>query len=184
VTALDCGTATTTARPNIAEMPAAAPPHSVIERCRAEAVSFKERGGVLSTHAGAFCISNPHLPDCPITYANATFCEQTGYSLEECAGHNCRFLQCSATDRSTIGAMRTCVASMCLNLPASKAAQAQKGGAMASSFRIVNVKKDGTRFLNLVHMAPLYNSQGKLVRCVRRVETHQPTTPHLHSVKV
>ena len=34
----------------------------------------------------------------------------------------------------------------------------------AQTFRVINSKKDGTRFLNLVHMAPLYDSDNKLVR--------------------
>ena len=42
---------------------------------------------------GAFCISNPHLPDCPLTYANPVFLRNTGYTLEEVIGANCRFLQ-------------------------------------------------------------------------------------------
>ena len=34
----------------------------------------------------------------------------------------------------------------------------------ARTFRIVNAKKDGTRFLNMVHMAPLYDRNDTLVR--------------------
>ena len=34
----------------------------------------------------------------------------------------------------------------------------------ARTFRLINAKKDGTRFLNLVHMAPLYDGNNKLVR--------------------
>ena len=34
------------------------------------------------------------------------------------------------------------------------------------TFRLINAKKDGTKFLNLVHMAPLYDKQGNLVRIV------------------
>lgn len=32
------------------------------------------------------------------------------------------------------------------------------------TFRIINAKKDGTRFLNMVHMAPLYDRNDRLVR--------------------
>ncbi len=34
----------------------------------------------------------------------------------------------------------------------------------ACTFRVVNAKKDGTRFLNMVHMAPLYDRNDTLVR--------------------
>lgn len=34
----------------------------------------------------------------------------------------------------------------------------------SKTFRVINCKKDGTRFLNLVHMAPLYDRNNKLVR--------------------
>ena len=43
--------------------------------------------------AGAFCLCNPHLEDCPVVYANPTFCVQTGYPLDAFIGQNCRFLQ-------------------------------------------------------------------------------------------
>jgi len=33
-----------------------------------------------------------------------------------------------------------------------------------TTFRCINAKKDGTRFLNLVHMAPIYDKNDKLVR--------------------
>ena len=34
----------------------------------------------------------------------------------------------------------------------------------ARTFRVINAKKDGTRFLNMVHMAPLYDRNDSLVR--------------------
>ena len=56
----------------------------------------------------AYCVSNPHLTDCPVVYASPTFCAQTGYSLEEITGKNCRFLQVSASNSGRLDA------SMCL----------------------------------------------------------------------
>jgi len=59
----------------------------------------------ISTHdifpeGAAYCVSNPHLTDCPIVYASTTFCSQTGYSLDEITGKNCRFLQVRAAPPS------------------------------------------------------------------------------------
>ena len=35
-----------------------------------------------------FCISDPHLPDCPIVYASDSFLELTGYDRHEVLGRN------------------------------------------------------------------------------------------------
>jgi hypothetical protein len=61
------------------------------QTCRLEAEFFSQ--AALFPDNGAFCISNPHLPDCPLTYANPVFLRNTGYTLEEVIGANCRFLQ-------------------------------------------------------------------------------------------
>ena len=53
---------------------------------------FFRKQDIFPASGGAFYISNPHLKDYPIVYANATFCAQTGYNLDDCIGRNCRFL--------------------------------------------------------------------------------------------
>ena len=97
------------------------------------------------------------LPDCPLTYCNETFCEQTGFEPEDIVGRNRRFLQCGETSRETVAAMGECVSHF-------RRRRRGDGDVGAQTFRIINAKKDGTRFLNLVHIAPIYDSDGKLVR--------------------
>ena len=75
--------------------------------CEAEAVVLAKQTAF--SRLGAFCISNPLLPDCPLTYCNKTFSEQTGFEPEDIVGRNCRFLQCGETSRETVAAMGECV---------------------------------------------------------------------------
>jgi PAS domain S-box-containing protein len=97
------------------------------------------------------------LPDCPLTFANATFCKQTGYPIEEVIGRNCRFLQCGESSRDVINAMGDCFKQF-------QKRRRQGIPVGARTFRVINAKKDGTRFLNMVHMAPLYDRNNTLVR--------------------
>jgi PAS domain S-box-containing protein len=99
-----------------------------------------------------------HLPDCPLTFANNTFLRQTGYELSELIGRNCRFLQCAETSREVIAAMGAAF---------KRFQKRRRPGCVdfgGTTFRCINAKKDGTRFLNLVHMAPIYDKNDKLVR--------------------
>ena len=109
---------------------------------------------------GAFCISNPHLPDMPVTYANKTFCEQTGFDKDAIVGTNCRFLQAPEySDLDTVTAMRDSFAKIPKTNP-------KLSLGFGTSFRIVNQTRTGDLFLNLVHMAPIYDSKGNLARIV------------------
>ena len=38
-------------------------------------------------------LADPDEDDCPLIYANRAFVDLTGYSVAECLGRNCRFLQ-------------------------------------------------------------------------------------------
>jgi PAS domain S-box-containing protein len=162
---------------------------SAVALCEREAALFANLPGSHRIEDGAMCICNPvretlggsrcvlpphsrrpsydwhaprpraqYLPDCPLTYANETFCKQTGYGLEAIVGRNCRFLQCAETDRDVVKAMGDCFKSF------QKRRRRGVRDLGAKTFRVINAKKDGTRFLNLVHMAPLYDQHDKLVR--------------------
>ncbi len=80
-------------------------------------------------------ICDPNLPDCPIIYANPAFYRITGYSEEEVIGHNCRFLQGPGTNPRHIKAMREAI---------------ENGKAI--DVEIVNHRKDGSRFVNELHL--------------------------------
>jgi hypothetical protein len=91
--------------------------------------------------------------DCPLTFASDLFVEQTGFPLEDIIGKNCRFLQGApgisddiVRDMSKF--LKSCVGKTSQELEAYEASQ----GAEPRFFLIVNARKDGSEFLNLVHM--------------------------------
>ena len=91
-----------------------------------------------------FCISDPGLPGCPIVFASDGFLELTGYGRYEVLGRNCRFLQGPATDKETVAELRAAVA-----------------GRRECVVRILNYKKDGTPFWNMLTLAAMRDSAGE-----------------------
>jgi len=96
-----------------------------------------------------FVLSDPGLEDNPIVYVNRSFIEMTGYRLADCLGRNCRFLQGDDVDQDGVREMAEAVAA---ERPA--------------SVTIRNYRRDGTRFLNEVHIAPVRDDAGRVVRFV------------------
>lgn len=86
-----------------------------------------------------FIISDPDLPDNPIIYANRGFMELTGYSEDEVIGYNCRFLQGDDTSEQTVSILREAIRRM-----------------EPVSVEILNYKKNGEPFWNLLHIDPIY----------------------------
>nr|AML77233.1 putative LOV domain-containing protein [Gnetum montanum] len=99
----------------------------------------------LSNIQQSFVLTDPLLPDMPIVYASNMFLQLTGYSKEEIIGHNCRFLQGFERDRSS-------------TLQVKKSIEAEK----CCTLRILNYRKDGSPFWNLLHIAPIRDSSGKI----------------------
>jgi PAS domain S-box-containing protein len=91
-----------------------------------------------------FCISDPGLPGCPIVFASDGFLELTGYGRYEVLGRNCRFLQGPATDAATVAELRAAVA-----------------GRRECAVRILNYKKDGTPFWNMLTLAAMRDAGGE-----------------------
>lgn len=96
-----------------------------------------------------FVLSDPRLEDDPIVYANRSFLEMTGYSEEDVVGHNCRFLQGPSTDAADVARIR----------------RALRDGRPVS-VELVNHRKDGTPFFNELHIAPVRDDRGDIVRHV------------------
>ncbi|KAF0889857.1 hypothetical protein E2562_033246 [Oryza meyeriana var. granulata] len=82
-------------------------------------------------------------------YASAGFFNMTGYTSKEVVGRNCRFLQGSATDPHEIQKIR----------------QALAAGSNYCG-RILNYKKDGTPFWNLLTIAPIKDEDGRLLKFI------------------
>lgn len=78
-----------------------------------------------------------------------SFYKMTGFKADEILGKNCRFLQGEQTDRETVAKIREAV---------------QKGDGF--SCRLLNYRRDGTPFWNLLTITPIKNAQGKVTKFV------------------
>nr|AML79649.1 putative LOV domain-containing protein [Carapichea ipecacuanha] len=103
----------------------------------------------LSTFQQTFVVSDATKPDYPIMYASAGFFKMTGYTSKEVVGRNCRFLQGSDTDPEDVARIR-------------EALQAGNG----YCGRLLNYKKDGTPFWNLLTIAPIKDENGKVLKFI------------------
>lgn len=93
----------------------------------------------------AAVVSDPRQHDNPIVACNQAFAELTGYRCSEVVGRNCRFLGGELTDRKQIARLRDAIT--------------QQRPVMAE---LINYRKNGTRFLNAVMIAPLFGDSGEL----------------------
>ncbi|WP_206667969.1 histidine kinase famiy protein [Teichococcus oryzae] len=91
-------------------------------------------------------LTDPNRHDNPVVFANRAFEDLTGYRQDEIVGRNCRFLQGGQTDRDQVTAMREAIAAE-----------------QPVSVEILNYKRDGTPFWNAVYIAPVYDSDGRLI---------------------
>ncbi|KAK8081272.1 hypothetical protein PG996_000053 [Apiospora saccharicola] len=92
-----------------------------------------------------FCLSDPNKADNPIVFASDGFVKVTGYSRKEVVPRNCRFLQGPQTDRETVRNMKMSI-------------DARKDTVEL----VLNYKKNGDPFWNLLYMAPLFDETGTL----------------------
>lgn len=92
------------------------------------------------------CISDPNLPDNPIVFANAAFCDLTGYAESDVVGQNCRLLQGVGTTEQSVAAVRRAIARQSVE-----------------TVEILNYRKDGTSFLNALQIGPILDDDGKLM---------------------
>ncbi len=96
-----------------------------------------------------FTLADPRLPDAPLVYVNQSFLAITGYTADEVLGRNCRFLQGPDTDPGPIDKLRRAVAD-----------------GRPATVELRNYRKNGTPFWNEVHIAPVRDDRGELVRYV------------------
>ncbi|RMZ72194.1 Hisactophilin c49s mutant phototropin phy3 fusion [Pyrenophora seminiperda CCB06] len=95
--------------------------------------------------AEVFCLTDPSRTDNPIIFASEEFHRTTQYGVGYAIGRNCRFLQGPKTSRSTVARF-------------GKAAREGKD----HSEVLLNYRRDGSPFMNLLMMAPLLDSRGNL----------------------
>jgi len=92
----------------------------------------------------AAVVTDPRRPDNPIVAVNDAFCRLTGYDREEIVGRNCRFLAGPGTEAPAQALLREAVR--------------EKRPALA---QMLNYRKDGTAFRNLVMIAPVLDAGGE-----------------------
>ncbi|XP_062225321.1 phototropin-2-like [Phragmites australis] len=109
----------------------------------------QELKDALSNLQQTFVVSDATRPDCPIIYASAGFFTMTGYSPKEVIGCNCRFLQGPETDMNEVAKIRDAV----------KAGRSFCG-------RLLNYRKEGTPFWNLLTVTPIRDENGKVIKFI------------------
>nr|AML76507.1 putative LOV domain-containing protein [Radula lindenbergiana] len=109
----------------------------------------KDLRDALGSFQQTFVVSDASKPDYPILYASAGFFKMTGYPGKEVIGRNCRFLQGEGTDPNDIAKIRTAL---------------KEGKSFCG--RILNYKRDGTPFWNLLTISPIKDQQGKVLKYI------------------
>ncbi|RSL75910.1 hypothetical protein CEP51_010446 [Fusarium floridanum] len=93
--------------------------------------------------AEVFCLSDPSRPDNPIVFASEEFHRTTQYGMNYAIGRNCRFLQGPKTNPFSVRRIRE---------------KLDAGKEHCETF--LNYRRDGSPFMNLLMVAPLYDSRG------------------------
>lgn len=93
--------------------------------------------------AEVYCITDPSLPDNPIVYASEEFYNTTQYGQEYVIGRNCRFLQGPRTSTAAVRRLIECLS---------------RGEESCET--ILNYRRDGSPFMNLLLLAPMYDNKG------------------------
>ncbi len=119
----------------------------LIAGAQESAVTLRDRA-VLATRM-SFTITDPSRPDNPLVWVNPAFTATTGYSLDEVAGRNCRFLQGADTERGTVDEIRDSIRTQ-----------------QPVTATLLNYRKDGTPFWNELSISPVLDSAGEVTHFV------------------
>jgi PAS domain S-box-containing protein len=97
----------------------------------------------------AFTVSDPSIAGFPLIFVNEKFCEVTGYSKEDSYGRNCRFLQGPGTNPEH----------------GQKLKDDLRDGSVSQTM-LLNYRKTGEPFENLLTMRYIHDSLGRRRYCV------------------
>ena len=92
-----------------------------------------------------FCMTDPGKADNPILYASDGFVAVTGYTRKDIIPRNCRFLQGELTDTY-----------------ATKRLKASIDSCEETVELLLNYRKNGDPFWNLLYVSPLFNESGEV----------------------
>lgn len=104
----------------------------------------------------SFLVTDARQYDCPIVYCSPTFEHLTGYHANEIVGRNCRFLQ-APDGQVTCGSRRTYTDNQAVYHL--KAQMLQNKEHQAS---IINYRKGGQPFVNLITVIPITNDNNEV----------------------
>ncbi|KAK5134442.1 hypothetical protein LTR08_006489 [Meristemomyces frigidus] len=93
-----------------------------------------------------FVLTDPAKADNPIVFASDGFVKVTGYTRNEIIPRNCRFLQSRHTDRAAVKRLKAAIDKR-----------------EESVELLLNTKKNGEPFWNLLYTTPLFDAHGNLV---------------------
>jgi PAS domain S-box-containing protein len=118
-------------------------------RLQAESGEYALVRQALDLAGTGFVLTDPRLDDHPIVYANRAFLQITGYTAREVLGRNCRFLQGPESRPEAVAELR-------------RGEREQR----SVTVEVLNYRKDGTPFWNRVHISPVRDGRGNVVRFV------------------
>lgn len=93
--------------------------------------------------------------DMPIVYCSEAFCALTGYSEQEVLGRNCRFLQSPPTRMVNRNHGHEQTAEDVINMRELNILRSKLQQREEIRVELINYKKDGTKFVNLVTIIPV-----------------------------
>ncbi|CAD6502469.1 BgTH12-05061 [Blumeria graminis f. sp. triticale] len=92
-----------------------------------------------------FCLTDPKIRDNPIIYCSEEFYRTTQYGTNFAINRNCRFLQGPHTNEATKDRLRKAISL-----------------GQESNEVLLNYRRDGTPFANLLMVSPLYDDKGNV----------------------
>ena len=120
----------------------------LVTECLVNEISGKQTSLMQNLVGGlseVFCLTDPTQDDNPIIYASEEFYRYTGYGSDDVIGNNCRFLQGRKTNPASPQRLREHII---------------KGEGVCET--LLNYRRDGRPFINLLLVAPLHDDKGKL----------------------
>ena len=102
-------------------------------------------GQAIETARQGITIADARQEDEPLIYVNSGFERMTGYDASEALGRNCRFLQGTDTDASTVAQLREAIDER-----------------RPVAVELLNHRKDGTPFWNRLEVVPVRNDEGEV----------------------